>query len=92
MVLDRHLVAKSLMGTVKIVFNEPLGESSVEDFAVGRHVAHLDEFFLKSPVEPLIKGIVSRSFGAGEVMRQREVLVRLGRRLFSSSDSKRKGS
>ncbi len=72
MVLDRYLVAKGLMGTLEIVFDQPLGHLSIEGIAVGTHVAQLEKFPLDGAIEPFVHGIVFGRSRTRMVMRQRK--------------------
>ena len=72
MVLDRYLIAKGLVGSFEVVFNEPLGEFAIEYDTVCGHITQRNKFILKRPVESFIEGVVSWCFGAGEILRQSE--------------------
>jgi hypothetical protein len=45
MKIDRGHITKGLMGSMEIVFHEPLGQPMVEFVAISRKIPHLDEFF-----------------------------------------------
>ena len=62
MVLDRYRIAKGLVGSPEIVFDEPLSEALVESIAIRDKVPELEKFAIKSAIEAFIKRIVSRGF------------------------------
>ena len=72
MVLDRYRIAKGLVGPREIVFDKPISEVRVEAGAIRCHVPECNELILKRAVEPLLKGIVRRRLGTGEVVGQRQ--------------------
>ena len=63
------------MGSPEVVFHEPLGESSVEQLRIVRHVAEGEEFILKRAVEAFVHRVVFRGFHAGPVMRKLQRLT-----------------
>jgi len=77
MVLDRYLIAKGLVGSFEVVFDKPLGKLAIEHSTVCRHVAELDELFIKGSVEAFINGIVGGCFDARKVALDFEVGERL---------------
>lgn len=72
MALDRYLVAKGLVGSLEVVFDQPVGQLPVEGLAVSRHVPHLDEFLLHGAVGTFVEGIVGGRFHAREIVREIE--------------------
>ena len=73
MILDRHLIAKGLMGTSEVVFDEPVREPAIEIPALSSHIPHDNKLIIESLIETFIKGVVSRCLGARKVVGQLEL-------------------
>jgi len=77
MILDRHLIAKGLMGSLEVVLNQPLGKPLVEDATIRSHIAQGNKFIIEGAVESLVKGIVGGSMRSGEILRNDQSGCRL---------------
>ena len=57
MVLDRCPIAKRLVGTFEVVFNEPVGKLRIEAGAVCSHIAQRSKLIRERAVEPFRLGV-----------------------------------
>ena len=63
MVLDRYRVAKGLVGSLEVVFDDPVSEMAIEHGTIARHVSQSNKLILKGSVESLVERIVGGSLG-----------------------------
>ena len=67
MVLDQYRVAKGLVGSLEVIFDESLNELPVEPLTVRSHVPHRNEFVVEGAIEAFIHQVVGWHLHVGEV-------------------------
>jgi len=56
------------VGPVEIVFHQPFGQLFVKYITVAGKIVKADKLFFQGSVESLVKRIILRCFGTGEIM------------------------
>ncbi len=58
MVLDWGLVVQRLVGSFKVVFDQPFGEPVAEQCEIIGHIAHLDKLIRQGPVKAFVSPVI----------------------------------